>query len=269
MGGPRRHRRPRRVPSGLDACGRARWEPLQEHGAARPRGRHEAASSVVRTFQYVTAPRHAPLPPITTRSASGHTGGGERCSDRALRSDTRDRLRYLRRGPWGMLLRIAAAGRRARCLPRGGGRTARATSSLLMLAAPTTGRCSSRRARPGGHPRDDRSEARRPLSVKPGSRTFHPGPASAATTDAAHRYPGKRLVAGVNGDLFAWDDGRPTGTLAGRRVYHPPSSERSSIGFVADGALRRAGGTFGTYRGTGQRRLLDLQPTGRRRTASR
>jgi hypothetical protein len=67
-------------------------------------------------------------------------------------------------------------------------------------------------------------------------------------------------VAGVNGDLFAWEDGRPTGILMQEgSLHHPPTPLRSSIGFAADGTLRvERVRYFGTYRGTGQRRPVDL-----------
>lgn len=67
-------------------------------------------------------------------------------------------------------------------------------------------------------------------------------------------------VAGVNGDLFAWADGRPTGILlqAGA-LHHPPSPDRSSVGIAADGTLRvERVRYFGTWRGTGQRRPINL-----------
>jgi hypothetical protein len=67
-------------------------------------------------------------------------------------------------------------------------------------------------------------------------------------------------TAGVNGDLFTWADGRPTGLLMQTGVlHHPPSAERSSLGIGADGTLRvQRVRMFGTWRGTGQRRPLDL-----------
>ena len=67
-------------------------------------------------------------------------------------------------------------------------------------------------------------------------------------------------VAGVNGDLFSWNDGRPTGLLMrGGALDHPPMPDRSSIGVAADGSLRvERVRMFGTWRGTGQRRPTDL-----------
>ena len=66
--------------------------------------------------------------------------------------------------------------------------------------------------------------------------------------------------AGVNGDLFTWADGRPSGMLMQAGVLqHPPLPDRSSLGIAADGSLRVARiRMFGTWRGTGQRRPLDL-----------
>ena len=67
-------------------------------------------------------------------------------------------------------------------------------------------------------------------------------------------------VAGVNGDLFTAADGRPHGILMrGNILAHPPLRDRSSIGIGADGALRvERVQYFGTWRGTGQRRPLQL-----------
>src|ERR671931_2813879 len=45
-------------------------------------------------------------------------------------------------------------------------------------------------------------------------------------------------VAGVNGDLFSWRDGHPTGALLRSRVLDSaPSGDRSSIGVDTDGVL--------------------------------
>jgi hypothetical protein len=71
---------------------------------------------------------------------------------------------------------------------------------------------------------------------------------------------GAATVAGVNGDLFTWADGRPSGILMqGGQLVHPPLPERSSLGIGADGTLRvDRVRMFGTWRGTGQRRPMDL-----------
>jgi hypothetical protein len=67
-------------------------------------------------------------------------------------------------------------------------------------------------------------------------------------------------VAGVNGDLFTFADGRPTGMLIRSGVLEtPPHPERSSVGITADGSLRVERVAFaGFWRGTGQRRPLRL-----------
>lgn len=67
-------------------------------------------------------------------------------------------------------------------------------------------------------------------------------------------------VAGVNGDLFAWADGRPSGVLMQAGVLAtPPSPDRSSAGFSSDGALRvERVRLFPTWRGNGQRRPMIL-----------
>lgn len=76
---------------------------------------------------------------------------------------------------------------------------------------------------------------------------------------------GVATTAGVNGDLFAWADGRPTGILMqGRTLVSPPSDSRSSAGITDDGQLlvdRLR--FFATWRGSGQRRPMTLnQPAG-------
>jgi hypothetical protein len=67
-------------------------------------------------------------------------------------------------------------------------------------------------------------------------------------------------AAGVNGDLFTWADGRPSGMLMmGGVLHHPPSADRSSVGIAGDGSIRvQRLRMFGTWRGTGQRRPMDL-----------
>ena len=64
---------------------------------------------------------------------------------------------------------------------------------------------------------------------------------------------------GVNGDLFAWADGRPSGILLRDGVLvSPPNGGRSSAGITLDGTLDvRRIKFFGTWRGTGQRRALN------------
>src|SRR5919202_1397450 len=76
-------------------------------------------------------------------------------------------------------------------------------------------------------------------------------------------------VAGVNGDLFAWKDGHPTGALIRAGVLDSaPSAERSTIGVDTDGNLRvERVAMSGTWKGTGQRRRLGIhEPVSRRTT---
>lgn len=63
---------------------------------------------------------------------------------------------------------------------------------------------------------------------------------------------------GVNGDLFALADGRPSGILLRDGVLaNAPNPDRSSAGVTLDGLLDvRRVKYFGTWRGTGQRRTL-------------
>ena len=65
---------------------------------------------------------------------------------------------------------------------------------------------------------------------------------------------------GVNGDYFAADPGKPTGMLMrGGVLESAPAAMRSSLGIAPDGTLTVARVSFdGTWRGTGQRRQLDL-----------
>ena len=67
-------------------------------------------------------------------------------------------------------------------------------------------------------------------------------------------------VAGVNGDLFAWADGRPSGMLMRSGVLESaPHADRSSVGIAGDGSLRVERIAYaGIWRGTGQRRPLRL-----------
>ncbi|MBA2463313.1 MAG: phosphodiester glycosidase family protein [Actinobacteria bacterium] len=74
----------------------------------------------------------------------------------------------------------------------------------------------------------------------------------------------KRLSAtatmvGVNGDLFNWETGRPSGVLMRDGVVEsPPYGDRSSVGITAEGALDvRRVEFFGTWRGLGQRRTVN------------
>jgi hypothetical protein len=79
-------------------------------------------------------------------------------------------------------------------------------------------------------------------------------------TQMQRRLSASATVAGVNGDMFSWAEGRPSGMLMVNTVLAAaPSHERSTTGIAADGTLvvnriRMAG----TWRGTGQRRPLVL-----------
>ena len=67
-------------------------------------------------------------------------------------------------------------------------------------------------------------------------------------------------VVGVNGDYFAANPGSPTGVLMrGGALDFAPASTRSSLGIAPNGTLSVAVVRFdGTWRGTDQRRQLDL-----------
>ena len=73
------------------------------------------------------------------------------------------------------------------------------------------------------------------------------------------RVSASATVAGVNGDLFAWQQGFPSGLLIQDGVLHAsPNSGRSSIGVGADGRLQiERVSFFGTWQGTGQRRAVN------------
>jgi len=73
------------------------------------------------------------------------------------------------------------------------------------------------------------------------------------------RIASQGTVVGVNGDLFAWSDGRPSGILLRDGVLvSPPNGQRSSAGVTLDGTLDvRRVKFFGTWRGGGQRRALN------------
>ena len=73
------------------------------------------------------------------------------------------------------------------------------------------------------------------------------------------RIASQGTVVGVNGDLFAWADGRPSGILLRDGVLvSPPNGQRSSAGVTLDGTLDvRRVKFFGTWRGGGQRRALN------------
>lgn len=70
-------------------------------------------------------------------------------------------------------------------------------------------------------------------------------------------------VAGVNGDLFAWADGHPSGFVMQDNVIKaPPNRTRSSIGISADGELNVARvALYGYWQGLGSRRTVTVNRT--------
>jgi flagellar hook assembly protein FlgD len=79
-------------------------------------------------------------------------------------------------------------------------------------------------------------------------------------TDIERTASGSATVVGVNGDFFAANSGAPTGiVMRGGTLDFAPALARSSLGVGADGMLAVARVGFdGTWRGTDQRRQLDL-----------
>ena len=78
-------------------------------------------------------------------------------------------------------------------------------------------------------------------------------------TAMQRRLSSTATMVGVNGDLFHWETGRPSGVLMRDGVVEsPPYGDRSSVGITADGALDvRRVEFFGTWRGLGQRRAVN------------
>jgi hypothetical protein len=66
-------------------------------------------------------------------------------------------------------------------------------------------------------------------------------------------------MVGINGDLFEWETGRPSGVLMRDGIVEsPPYGDRSSVGITAEGLLDvRRVEFFGTWRGLGQRRAVN------------
>src|SRR6185295_16037700 len=83
-------------------------------------------------------------------------------------------------------------------------------------------------------------------------------------TQMQRRVTTSATVVGINGDLFNWNVGFPSGMLMMNGVLaSPPNADRSSTGIAADGTLRVDRVRFaGTWQGTGQRRplLLNKEP---------
>jgi exopolysaccharide biosynthesis protein len=78
-------------------------------------------------------------------------------------------------------------------------------------------------------------------------------------TSMQKRVSATATVAGVNGDLFNWDAGYPSGGLMRDGVLdHPPLGDRSTVGIDGNGDLVVDRVKFyGTWRGNGQRRPLN------------
>jgi hypothetical protein len=79
-------------------------------------------------------------------------------------------------------------------------------------------------------------------------------------TSMQKRVSGEATVGGVNGDLFSWTDGHPTGALIrGGILDSGPVDFRSSIGVDTDGVLHvERVRLAGTWQGSGQRRILGI-----------
>lgn len=79
-------------------------------------------------------------------------------------------------------------------------------------------------------------------------------------TDMEKELKASATTVGVNGDFFAANPGKPSGILIRNgELDTAPAEARTSLGIGADGTLSVARVTFdGTWRGTGQRRQLDL-----------
>jgi flagellar hook assembly protein FlgD len=79
-------------------------------------------------------------------------------------------------------------------------------------------------------------------------------------TDMENDLSASATVVGVNGDFFAVNPGKPTGVLMrGGALDSAPAPQRSSLGIAPTGLLTVGRVAFdGTWRGTDQRRQLDL-----------
>jgi Phosphodiester glycosidase/FlgD Ig-like domain len=84
--------------------------------------------------------------------------------------------------------------------------------------------------------------------------------ATAKLTDMENELKAGATTIGVNGDFFAPNPGKPTGILIRNgQLDSAPALSRTSLGIGTDGMLTVAQVSFdGTWRGTGQRRQLDL-----------
>jgi hypothetical protein len=79
-------------------------------------------------------------------------------------------------------------------------------------------------------------------------------------TSMQKRVSAEATVGGVNGDLFSWTDGHPTGALIrGGILDSGPVDFRSSVGIDTDGVLHvERVRLAGTWQGSGQRRILGI-----------
>jgi hypothetical protein len=79
-------------------------------------------------------------------------------------------------------------------------------------------------------------------------------------TSMQKRVSAEATVAGVNGDLFSWTDGHPTGGLIrGGILDSGPVDFRSTVGIDTDGVLHvERVRLAGTWQGSGQRRILGI-----------
>jgi hypothetical protein len=79
-------------------------------------------------------------------------------------------------------------------------------------------------------------------------------------TSMQKRVSAEATVAGVNGDLFSWNDGHPTGGLIrGGVLDSGPVDFRSTVGIDTGGVLHvERVRLAGTWQGSGQRRILGI-----------
>jgi hypothetical protein len=79
-------------------------------------------------------------------------------------------------------------------------------------------------------------------------------------TSMQKRVSAEATVAGVNGDLFSWTDGHPTGGLIRDGILDSgPVDFRSTVGIDTDGVLHvERVRLAGTWQGSGQRRILGI-----------
>ena len=79
-------------------------------------------------------------------------------------------------------------------------------------------------------------------------------------TSMEKRVSADATVAGVNGDVFSFSDGHPTGGLIrGGILDTAPAGERSTIGIDTDGLLHVERVSLdGTWQGSGQRRIVGI-----------